>query len=181
MRLLPDGVEVLETIGADNDYGDATVPLAGALKHNLAPDTQAIYRIVDRHGALQSNPVVLDEIEAIITAKPVAYRAPGAAAVRVRAPELVLLGEPITVGVDIEPDSNGRVPAVRITLAPAEPATTTAPVTRQPHIRDRHAETTFTPSQPGAHDIHVTGIAPGSVTPVTATTLVWAPENQQQS
>jgi hypothetical protein len=83
----------------------------------------AVNDAVDGVGSLQSNPVVLDEIEAIITASPVRYRAGGTAPVRVTAPQLVLLGEPITVAVDVEPDSSGRVPAVRITLTSAEPAT----------------------------------------------------------
>lgn len=174
VRVLPLGVEVLETIGADNDYGDATVPLAGALRRGMTPDTHGVYRIADRHGALQSNPVVLDEIEAIITAKSVGYRALPPATVRVRAPELVLMGDSIAVGVEIEPDVSGRVPAVRVTLAPADMTATTAPVTHQPRIRDQHAETAFTPSGPGAYHVKVTGIAPGSVTPITATTLVWA-------
>jgi pimeloyl-ACP methyl ester carboxylesterase len=177
VRLTPTGIEVLDSLGADDYFGDATVPLAGALKHTVAMDDKEIYRIVDRHGSLQSNRVVLDQVEEIITATQIKFRAGPPAAVRADAPELVVLGEPLTVTADIEPDSSGRIPAVRVTLTPAEPAITAKPVARQPPIRNGHTEVTFTPAQPGTYHINITGTAPGSpIAPVTAIALIWAPE-----
>src|SRR5690348_598619 len=36
------GVTALVTIGANNDYGDATMPLVGAIGHDLPMDTDAV-------------------------------------------------------------------------------------------------------------------------------------------
>jgi len=52
----PREVETLDTIGDDNDYGDATVALAGAIGHDPPMDTNTVRRVVDRHGHLQANP-----------------------------------------------------------------------------------------------------------------------------
>jgi pimeloyl-ACP methyl ester carboxylesterase len=177
VRLTHNGIEVLETIGSDNDYGDSTVPLAGAIGHDLPLDTNRIWRIVDNHGHLQGNPFVLDEIESIITAAPVKRRGGGTTPIRVKAPELVVLGEPIDVTVDIEPDNSGRVPGVQVQLIPERSTAQSDATTRFPEIHDRQLETTFNPSQPGAYQISVAGTGLGSpVAPVTATVLVWPPE-----
>ena len=181
VRLTHNGIEVLDTINSHNDYGDATVPLAGAIRHELPLDTNRIWRIVDNHGHLQGNPYVLDEIESIITAAPVRRRAGGTIPIRVNAPELVLLGEGITVTVDIESIEDERLPAVQIELVPENHSRARSSVRRTPTIRDRHLETTFNPTQPDAYQIRVTGITPGSpVTPVIATVLVWPPDEQNQ-
>src|SRR6202011_1033695 len=94
VRLAHNGIEALDTVSGENDYGDGTVPLVGAVGHGLHLDTNRICRITDNHGHLQSNAYVPDEVEALITAKPVLRRADTTMAVRVKAPELVLVGQP---------------------------------------------------------------------------------------
>lgn len=95
--------------------------------------------------------------------------------IRVTAPELVLLGEPISVAVEIEPDAKQRVPGVEIELIADRPTGGAQPDRRLPVIRDGRAEATFSPREPGVYSIRVHGAAPGSpVTPITATVLVWA-------
>jgi pimeloyl-ACP methyl ester carboxylesterase len=175
VRLLPDGVEVLETIGPDNDYGDATVPLAGAIGHDLPITTNRVRRVVDNHGHLQDNDAAFDEIESVVTGRDVIRRAGEMTPVRVRAPELALVGEPLTIAVDVEPDTKGRVPAVQIQLVPESLlASKRTPVTRTPKIRDGHVQTTFDAPPPGAYQVRVSGMAPGSpITPLTTTVLVW--------
>jgi pimeloyl-ACP methyl ester carboxylesterase len=174
VRLTDDRVEVLDTIDSANEYGDATVPLVGAIGHDLAPDTNRIWRIAECHGHLQGNPVVLDNIESVITASPVRRRDASAAQISVCAPELALLDEGIRITVDIAADAKGRVPAVQIQLvAETLPSSRAQTTTSEPKIRDGRVETTFQPAEPGAYQIRVTGNSPGSVTPVTATVLVW--------
>jgi pimeloyl-ACP methyl ester carboxylesterase len=176
VRLTPDGIEILNALGADDYFGDATVPLAGALKRDVALDDKEIYRIVETHGSLQGNRVVLDQVEEIITATHIKFKAGPATAVRVDAPELVLFGEPLTVSVDVESNSRGRFPAIGVTLTSAEGPLNAEP-TKRPDIRDGHAEISFTPDAPGIYNIRVDGIVPGSpITPVTAIALVWSPE-----
>ncbi|MFE6926341.1 esterase/lipase family protein [Nocardia sp. NPDC057663] len=170
LRLDNGRLEPLDTIDGNNDYGDATVPLAGALRHDLAPDTNRIRRVVENHGALQNHPAVLDEIESILTA-PVRRRAPDTIPVRVTAPELLTTGEPLTATIDIEPGDR-RTPAIQAQLI-SESGAHTHP-TQQPRIRNNHAHVTFPPPPPGAHTLLITGTTtPTLVTPVTHTLLVW--------
>ncbi len=106
------GVAALDTIGRDNDFGDGTVPLAGAIGHDLPMDTNTVRRIVDQHGNLQANPWALDELEEVLVTTPVRRRAGATVSVRVAVPDLILASEPLPV-VDIEAD---RPPAVQIQI-----------------------------------------------------------------
>ncbi|MEV6218613.1 hypothetical protein [Nocardia sp. NPDC051833] len=170
LRLDNGHLEALDTIDGDNDYGDATVPLTGALRHDLHPDTNRVRRVVENHGALQNHPAVLDEIESILTA-PVRRRATGTIPIRVTAPELLTTGEPLTATIDIEPGDH-RTPAIKAQLI-AENGTHTHP-TQQPRIRNNQAQITFPALPPGAHALLITGTTtPTPITPVTHTLLVW--------
>ncbi|MGH3807873.1 MAG: hypothetical protein ACRDRU_14870 [Pseudonocardiaceae bacterium] len=170
------GVEPLDTIGGDNDFGDGIVPLAGAIGHDLPMDTNIIRRIVDQHGNLQNNPWALDELEEILTTTPVRRRAGATIPIQVTVPDLILASESLPVVVDIEAD---RPPAVRIQLI-AESATgerEKIAASRTPTIRHSHIATSFTGLAPGAYEIRVTGLDNGSpITPVTAPVLVWTPQ-----
>lgn len=181
VRVIDGGVEVLDTIGPDNDYGDATVPLAGAIGHDLAMDTNLVRRINDNHGSLQINEAAWDEVESIITTEPVRRRGAPERQLQARldAPELVLLGEDIAVGVDIVEPGTGPLSAVevRFTAEPARGTARVAPVVRTPRVRDLHLETTFTPTEPGTYRVDITSTRPGAVTPIAATVLVWPPDN----
>jgi pimeloyl-ACP methyl ester carboxylesterase len=173
--VLEHGIEVLDTIGSHNDYGDATVPLAGAIKQGLSATSPLLLLVADNHGNLVDNKSVLDQIELVLTGREVVYRA-GTTAVSVRAPELTLQGESLTVAVDIQPDSDGNVPGVQIQLIPetAIGGATTESIDRTPSVNNAHAETTFDSLPPGAYQIRVSGKARGSsVEPVTTTVLVW--------
>ncbi|MGH9217498.1 MAG: esterase/lipase family protein [Acidimicrobiales bacterium] len=165
----------LETIGDDNDYGDATVPLAGGIRHGLALDTNRIDRVADHHGNLQRNGAALDVLAGILTAKPVVRRdAHATAELRVTVPELVLAGEnlPVTVTtVAVTEDGTARQ-AITITVRD-EAGTVVASAV--PRLRKGHAETAFPALPPGAYAVQVTGLATGSgVAPVSAAVLIWA-------
>jgi pimeloyl-ACP methyl ester carboxylesterase len=177
VRMTQGGVEILDTIGSNNDYGDATVPLAGAIQQGLSAATPLVRRVVDTHGHLQDNKTAMDEIELVLTGRDVVYMGAERTPVSVYAPELVLQDESITVAVDIEPDSKGRIPAVQIELIPEQSmgGAKTGVQTRIPKIPNGHGEITFDPPSPGAYQVRISGKAPGTpVTPVTTTVLVWA-------
>jgi pimeloyl-ACP methyl ester carboxylesterase len=165
-------VEALDTIGGDNDFGDGTVPLAGAIGLDLPMDTNAVRRIVDQHGNLQANPWALDELEEVLVAKPVRRRAGAIVSVRVAVPDLILAGESLPVVVDIEAD---RPPAVRIEIVAESKAGEREKITasRTPKIRHGHLEASFAGLAPGAYEVRVTGLG---ITPVTAPVLVWTPK-----
>jgi pimeloyl-ACP methyl ester carboxylesterase len=169
------GVEVLQTIGSENDYGDATVPLVAAIGHGLPMDTSRVRRINDHHGSLQVNDAAWDEVESIITTEPIRRRAGQPMSVRLDAPELVLLGEDIAVGVDFIEPAADAIPAVEVTLSAerAPGSARVAPLVRTPRVRDLHLATTFTPTEPGTYRLDITGTRPGAIQPVTASVLVW--------
>lgn len=178
VRLTDETALGLNTIGPDNDYGDATVPLTGAVGLGQDMASNLLTRVADQHGNLHRNQQVLDQIQEILTAQPVRRRADKTVALRVAVPDLVLTTEPLTVSIDIDPltstgreDSGRRGLRIKIT---DESGRTLA--SRQPMPRDRQAEATFTGLPPGAHTITVEGVSPASpVIPVTATTVNWNP------
>lgn len=173
LRIGSDGLEPLDFIGTDNDFGDATVPLAGAIGHQLPMDTNRIRRIVEDHGHLQNHPAAFDEIESVITSRSIRRR-PGRPPIpiRVAAPELLMPTEPLTVAVDIEP-GEALTPAVQVELCSEDERIR---LVRTPRIRHNRLETSFSDLMPGAYEIRVHGIDAGSpVTPVRRTTLVWDP------
>jgi pimeloyl-ACP methyl ester carboxylesterase len=169
VRITPDNrVEPLDTIGGDNDYGDATVPLAGAIGYNQPQDTPLVHRVADQHGNLQRNQAALDEIEEIITTTPVRRKAPQPVTIRATIPDLITIGEDLPIAVDLDDDTRH---AITITITNEAGKLLHA---RQPKIHNGHADTTFTNLPPGAHTIHITGAQPSSpIAPVTATTLIW--------
>jgi pimeloyl-ACP methyl ester carboxylesterase len=176
LRITGGGVAALDTIGADNDFGDGTVPLTGAIGHDLPMDTNTVRRIVDQHGNLQANPCALDELEEILLTTPVRRRAAATVAVRVGVPDVILDGESLPVVVDIEAD---RPPAVRIQIVAETGAGEREKIvaSRTPKIRQGRLETSFAGLAPGAYEVRVTGLAIGSpIAPVTAPVLVWTPQ-----
>jgi len=169
-------VETLDTIGDDNDYGDATVALTGAIGHNLPMDTNTVRRIVDRHGHLQANPWALDELEEALTTTPIRRRAGATVPLRVTVPDLTLAGQDLPVTVDIEADPPPAI-LIQIVAASAADRREHLVASRTPRIRDGHLQTRFTDLAPGGYEVRVTGLNPGPpVTPVTAPILVWTPE-----
>ncbi|EWT00199.1 hypothetical protein N865_17525 [Intrasporangium oryzae NRRL B-24470] len=177
----PDGTATaFETFGADNDYGDGTVPLTGAIGHDEPLDTPRVFRVRDGHGNLHRNPAALDQIEEILTTASVRRRASQPVKVRVRAPDLTLAAEALQIEADI--DGEDRRHALRIVVTHESGRILES---RQPTNRDGHAHATFTNLPPGTHTITVDsppnqpgmpGTGPnygGPIEPVTTTTLIW--------
>ena len=105
---LADGrATVSESFGSDNDFGDGTVPLTGAIGLDERLDTNAAVRVPENHSALQCNQFVLDQIQEILTAAPVRRRDLSSVSVRARVPDLVVEGESLDVDVAAEVDSDG--------------------------------------------------------------------------
>jgi pimeloyl-ACP methyl ester carboxylesterase len=178
VRLRPDGIEALNTIGHDDDYGDGTVPLTGAIGFELTMDTNRVSRVVDTHGNLQANKRVLDEVESIITARHIRRRADTGPVVRLHAPYATTLGEELSVDVVVEPNSAGRIPAVEITLTRLDVSAAATVLRRRPAIREQTARATFAPPEPGAYEVRVGGTTAGSdVAPVSTIALVLPPED----
>ena len=181
VTLNPDGTATTsDAFGTDNDYGDGTVPLTGAIGHDQPLDTQAIHRIREHHGNLQRNPAALDEIEEILTTVPVRRRAGNPVKIRVAAPDLVLPGEALEVTATIDGTDSRHAVRIRITDESGRLLQS-----QQPTLSDGQAHTTFAGLLPGTHTITLdsppTTPGPpqtrpnyaGSIEPVTSTTIIW--------
>lgn len=179
LRVTGTGVEPLRALGGTDAFGDGTVPLPGAIGHDLPPDTNRVRRVVEQHGNLQANKAALAELVSVLTVPGERYRAVGEVAVRVDVPDLVLAGEPLRVGVEVEEEQQHAVTIEVVDergLADERNRTGRAvpAAARTPRVRHGRAETTVVDLPPGAYAVRVTGLAPGSpIAPVTATTLVW--------
>lgn len=169
-RIISDSVEAIATINGNDEGGDATVPRLAAIPKSERADSPVIRWIPDHHGSLQSNQSVFDELEGVLTAKPVVHRAASEYQLGVRVEPLLLAGERL---------------AVEATVAGGEPIALMASV-----INERGDEVTSVSlqlsdgiyrasigslSDPGAYQVVVGGVESMafSVAPVTSTVLVW--------
>jgi pimeloyl-ACP methyl ester carboxylesterase len=170
-----NGAQLQDTIGDDNDFGDATVPLVGAIGFGLPMDTNRVSRFSEIHGQLQSNQAVLDEIEAIISAKPVRRRDTGSVSIGLRAPEMVVVGDPVSVSLDLHLNGNARTPSIALEFERQETDGSFTTVTRRlPDVHNRPIEVALNVRDPGAYRLRVTGATTGAhVAPVTTNVLVW--------
>ena len=165
-------VEPLYSIGGDDDRGDGTVPLTGALGHDLPMDTNTVHRVVEQHGHLQAHRGVLDAVAEILGAKPERRRGLGDVSLGSPPPTSSLVGEPLPSPSTSRTSSSMACASRSSPSRPEQPEKVVA--ARTPPVRDGHAETTFTDLPPGAYEIRVTGVTPGSpVTPVTVPTFVY--------
>ena len=162
----------LDTFGADNDYGDTTVPLTGAIGHDQPMNTNLVRRVPDQHGNLQTQPgrIRRDRGDPHRPTRPPACQQAGHPADR---RDLILTGEELPVTGDID---RAERHAIRITVTDETGRLLQA---RQPKATAGHAETRFTDLPPCTHTITVTGLTQASpINPVMATTLVWHSTSQ---
>lgn len=68
-------VDARFTIDGDDERGDATVPRLSATPKRLPPDSDTIRWVADQHGSLHHHQSVFDELERVLTARPVIRRA----------------------------------------------------------------------------------------------------------
>ena len=164
-----------QNIGSDNDYGDSTVPLTGAVGLGEALDTNIVVRVPEQHTNLQCNQFVLDQVQEILTAKPVRRRDLKSVSVRASVPDLVTQGSGLKVAFDLEPDDpHAEPPEVPVTVT-VRSAEGTVLAKAQPTVRGGHGVTTFDDLPPGTHTVTVDGSTPSAspVRPITSTALVW--------
>ncbi|WP_198138330.1 esterase/lipase family protein [Pelobacter propionicus] len=168
-RVFGKSLQPMETIGDEEEGGDATVPRLSAIPKGTRPDSNIICFIADQHGALQSNQAVLDQIEAILTAKPTVYRATTRLELGVKTEPVVLVGERITVEARVV---GGKRVTLQAKVMNERGKTVSTNVFRL--LEDLHTVEVET-LPPGAYRIMVEGVGSmkTSVAPVACTVLVW--------
>ncbi len=168
-RLTGGLLELAYTIRNEDEGGDATVPRLSAAPKSLRPDSPAIRWIADQHGALQNNQAALDELEGVLTAKPVVHRAPMGITVGVQLDDVVLAGEPIPIEATV---SSGERVALRARVFD-EQARPVATATLRPSGEGHRG--LLGPFPAGAYRVVVGGVGATAarVEQVTSAVLVW--------
>jgi pimeloyl-ACP methyl ester carboxylesterase len=168
-RLVDGRVVPSSMIEGRDEAGDATVPALSAMPEAVLPTSPLIRHVTERHGALQRNRSVFDEIEGILTASKVRHRAPTGLPVDVRVAEVFDAGEAIAVEAVFR---DGRAAPLEAWLVD-EPGRKVGPKRLVPSGEGHRAA--FDPPPPGGYEIRVGGYgsARAKVTPVTAPVLVW--------
>ncbi|HET6489510.1 MAG TPA: hypothetical protein VFG28_07080 [Syntrophales bacterium] len=169
-RIVDESVEPIETIGGNDEGGDATVPRISAIPKKERLDSPIIRWVADQHGSLQSNQAVLDELEGILTAKPMVYKAASRHELGVRIEPLVLTGERVAVEATVAGGERIALQARVIDEGGNEVAT----VFLQPSGGIHRAS--IEPLSAGAYHVVVGGLRSRTealVAPVTATVLIW--------
>ena len=163
-----------QSFGPDDDYGDGTVTLTGAVGLGESLDTNLIVRVPEQHANLQCNPFVLDQVEEILTARPVRRRELRTVGVRATVPDLVTGGRALEVRFDLESlvgDPEPQREAVSVSVRDSAGAVLAV---AEPRLRAGHGLASFADLPAGTHTVTVAGAHPGAaVTPVTSTTLLW--------
>jgi pimeloyl-ACP methyl ester carboxylesterase len=168
-RLADGRVVPLPTIGQNNERGDATVPALSAMPAGVRPRSPIVRHVTERHGALQHNRSVFDEIEGILTASDVVHRAPTDLPVDVRVTEVLDAGEQVTVEA-VFPDGGAAPLEAQLVNEAGQVVDRERLATRG----EGHC-TSFDPPAPGAYQVQLGGYgaARAEVTPVTASVVVW--------
>lgn len=98
---------MLRTIEGKDEFGDGTVPRFSARPKGLPGTSAAISGRAERHGSLQSNAAVLDQIYTALTGTDIDYMDDdaGAADLGLSLPELVPAGDEIEVTVEASEDA----------------------------------------------------------------------------
>jgi pimeloyl-ACP methyl ester carboxylesterase len=168
-RMVEERIETSEQIEGAREGGDGTVPRLSAAPKALNPDDPRLRYAPDQHLGLHSHQAVLDELEGVLTARPVIHRGLAGPEIGLRTEPLLLLGEPLVVWADLAAskplglmaallDEGGRVVE-----------------RRKLRVEGQGQGCVFQPPRAGAWQVRV-GAARGSegamTTPVSAVSLV---------
>jgi len=100
-RLVEERIETSEAIEGAFEGGDGTVPRLSASPRALRPDDPRLRYAPDQHMGLHSHRAVLDELEGVLTARPVIHRGLAVPEIGVRVESLLVFGEPLRVWADV--------------------------------------------------------------------------------
>jgi hypothetical protein len=100
-RLVEERIETSDAIEGTREGGDGTVPRLSAAPKALSPDDPRLRYAPDQHLGLHSHQAVLDELEGVLTARPVIHRGLAGPEIGLRTEALLLLGEPLMVWAEV--------------------------------------------------------------------------------
>jgi pimeloyl-ACP methyl ester carboxylesterase len=163
---------IVDTIRGVDESGDATVPTIAATPKGMPLDATSIHYIADQHGGLQSNRAALDQIEGVLTARPVVYKAAAGVQLGVHAEPISLAGEVVSVEAEVSGGERIALLASVVNEAGDEVAS------QRMQEADGLQSTEIRGLPPGAYRITVGGIGATAtwVDAITCTVLVWGGE-----
>jgi hypothetical protein len=168
-RRVGGGIELSPLIEGVDEHGDGTVPALSSIPNGLRPSSPIVRHVTARHGSLQHDRSILDELVGAVTASDVIRLGRPRIALDLRVDDVYEAGEPIDVVVAF-PD--GDEAAVEALLVDEQGKT----VQRQRVARDhdRHVAV-LRPPVPGGYQVRTMGADSmrGRVAEVTAPLLVW--------
>ncbi len=178
VRFADGRATVSETFGSDNDFGDGTVPLTGAIGLDERLDTNVAVRVPENHSSLQCNQFVLDQVQEILTAAPVRRRDLSSVSVRARVPDLVVQGESLDVDVAAEVDADagglaaGPPSSLEVVVRSEEGEVVGRSVVGLGD--DGSGRASFVDLPTGTHTVTISGTSPAAgVRAVTSSAMVW--------
>jgi hypothetical protein len=173
-RIIDTSIAAIDTISGNDQGGDATVPRFAAIPKThagkeLRPDSPIVRYIADQHGSLQSNQAVLDELEGVLTACPVVYKASPEYELGVHIEPLVLAGEPVVIQASVA--GGERIALQARVIDELGRGVTNVSLRASEGIHRASLESL----SPGAYRVTVGGVGStvALVAPVTSTVLVW--------
>lgn len=158
--------QIHSTYKGEDLGGDGTVP-APSLPKNVRLSDNSLRRVADKHGSLQCNVAALDEIESVVTATRLIFKARASSDVQVNVPELVGSSDPLRVEVVCDEGPQPLVVSVKNELGfEVEQANLVA--------RSGFACLEVPSLPPGGYTVEVGGPPMGRrVNPVSSPLLVW--------
>lgn len=171
-RLVKGRIESSSSIGGVDEGGDGTVPRLSATPKALRPDDPSIRYVPEQHLGLHSNQAVLDELEGILTARPVIHRAGAVVGIGLLTEPLLQAGSPLEVWVEV---AEGEPVGLMAELVDESGQ---AAQQRKLRLDGDSQRCSFDPPPPGAWQVRVRGIgtAESRVASVSRTTLIWPTE-----
>ncbi|WP_454836961.1 esterase/lipase family protein [Rhodococcus qingshengii] len=159
---------VHNTLNGVDHGGDGTVS-AASIPKDVPLDDNTLRRVAEKHGSLQTNRAALDEMEAILTSLPIVFKASDEAEISVAAPEIVMPGEPVTIGISCE-----HVPQAVVVSVTDELGTTLSRFNRV--IRENDQTVVLPALASGGHVIQVRAANNSQALGVSSPVVVWPSE-----
>ncbi len=162
-------LDTSEKIEGVDEGGDGTVPQVAATPKFMRPDSPSIRWVAEKHGSLQSNRSIFDELDGVLTARRIVRRDIPGSEVRAEVDEMVGAGDPVVVAGTVVDDP--RTPLQAMVLD--EQGHRVNKMMLSPGDGRQHGD--IGPLPPGGYQVVIGGVGAQAATiqPVTSILLVW--------
>ena len=173
-RIADRKLEVIDTIEDSDEGGDGTVPRLSATPKEVPSDSNIIRWPAEKHGSLQNNMAVLDELDGVLSAKRKQHRGSAGKDLRVDMEELLVVGN----SLEIHAQSKERMRLKADVTNELGDQIASIPL-RSSGQANHGVVSDLTP---GAYEVVVGGVGPTAplVAEVRSTVLVWDDDPREE-